>query len=344
MALSLGEKLRQAREERGISISEVAEQTRISPLYIESIENDDYKTLPGGIFNKGFVRSYAKFIGFDEQEALSDYSQLAAENEILSEQPLKVHRSEVLTDDNSTRSMLPTLIFAVVILGLMTAGVLFLLNYLQSPGPEVAANKNANSNPPGNTANNAAVATPTPLQGTAPTMATLKVDFQAASDPISLLAVSDGVSTNPMVQGGGGIVSFEPKEALRLTYSKSLASSARLFMNGKPIVLPEGPLNPRRNTIEFEINKDNVTRIWEEGRIVPVLPAAPANTNVAVQTPTPPATPAVTPTTVPTRPAATPRPTPAVTPPPVNRPPVNRPRPTPTVPPARTPVPRPTPN
>jgi transcriptional regulator with XRE-family HTH domain len=344
MALSLGEKLRQAREERGISISEVAEQTRISPLYIESIENDDYKTLPGGIFNKGFVRSYAKFIGFDEQEALSDYSQLAAENEILSEQPLKVHRSEVLTDDNSTRSMLPTLIFAVVILGLMTAGVLFLLNYLQSPGPEVAANKNANSNPPGNTANNAAVATPTPMPGTAPTMATLKVDFQAASDPISLLAVSDGVSTNPMVQGGGGIVSFEPKEALRLTYSKSLASSARLFMNGKPIVLPEGPLNPRRNTIEFEINKDNVTRIWEEGRIVPVLPAAPANTNVAVQTPTPTATPAVTPTTVPTRPAATPRPTPAVTPPPVNRPPVNRPRPTPTVPPARTPVPRPTPN
>jgi cytoskeleton protein RodZ len=344
MALSLGEKLRQAREERGISISEVAEQTRISPLYIESIENDDYKTLPGGIFNKGFVRSYAKFIGFDEQEALSDYSRLAAENEILSEQPLKVHRSEVLTDDNSTRSMLPTLIFAVVILGLMTAGVLFLLNYLQSPGPEVAANKNANSNAPGTTANNAAVATPTPVQGTAPTMATLKVDFQAATDPISLVAVNDGVSTNPMVQGGGGIVSFEPKEILRLTYSKSLAGSARLFMNGKPIVLPEGPLNPRRNTIEFEINKDNVTRIWEEGRIVPVLPATPTNTNIVVQTPTPSATPAATPTTLPTRPPATPRPTPAVTPPPVNRPPVNRPRPTPTVPPARTPVPRPSPN
>jgi len=340
MALSLGEKLRQAREERGISISEVAEQTRISPLYIESIENDDYKTLPGGIFNKGFVRSYAKFIGFDEQEALSDYSQLAAENEILSEQPLKVHRSEVLTDDNSTRSMLPTLIFAVVILGLMTAGVLFLLNYLQSPGPEVAANKNANSNPTGNTANNAAVATPIPVQGTAPTMATLKVDFQAATDPISLLAVSDGVSTNPMVQGGGGIVSFEPKEALRLTYSKSLASSARLFMNGKPIVLPEGPLNPRRNTIEFEINRDNVTRIWEEGKIVPALPVAPVNTNAAVQTPMP----SASPTTVPTRPPATPRPTPAVTPPPANGQPANRPRPTPTVPAARTPVPRPSPN
>jgi cytoskeletal protein RodZ len=134
MSLSLGEKLRQAREERGISISEVAEQTRISAIYLESIENDDYKTLPGGIFNKGFVKSYAKFIGFDEQEALSDYARLASENEVLAEQPLKVYKPEVLTDDTSSRSILPTLIFAVVILGLMTVGVLFLLNYLQSPG------------------------------------------------------------------------------------------------------------------------------------------------------------------------------------------------------------------
>jgi cytoskeletal protein RodZ len=338
MALSLGEKLRQAREERGISISEVAEQTRISPLYIESIENDDYKILPGGIFNKGFVRSYAKFIGFDEHEALSDYSRIASENEVLAEQPLKVHRSEVLTDDSSTRSMLPTLVFAVVILGLMTAGVLFLLNYLQSPETEVAGNKNANSNPTVNVANNANAATPAPPQGTAPTMATLRVDFQAATEPVSLLAVSDGVTTNPMVPSAGS-VSFEPKEFLRLTYSKSLASSARLIMNGKPIVLPEAPLNPRRNTIEFEINKDNVTRIWEEGRIVPITPVPPANTNVVVQTPTPATTPTTSPTTAPTRPPATPRPTPARTPPPVNRP-----SPRPTTPPAGTPVPRPSPN
>ena len=72
MSLTLGEKLRQAREERGISISEVAEQTRISAHYLESIENDDYRPLPGGIFNKGFVKSYAKFIEIDEQEALQD--------------------------------------------------------------------------------------------------------------------------------------------------------------------------------------------------------------------------------------------------------------------------------
>src|SRR5262245_57219718 len=111
MPQTLGEKLRQAREAKGASISEVAEQTRISPLYIKSIENDDYKPLPGGIFNKGFVKSYAKYVGVDEHEALSDYARLVAEHEIATEQPLKVYRPEVLTDDNAANSMAPTLIF-----------------------------------------------------------------------------------------------------------------------------------------------------------------------------------------------------------------------------------------
>ena len=90
MSSTLGEKLRQARLERGISISEVAEQTRISPLYLEAIDVDNYKTLPGGIFNKGFVRSYAKYVGVDEQEALQDYSRLVAQNEEKEEEKFEI--------------------------------------------------------------------------------------------------------------------------------------------------------------------------------------------------------------------------------------------------------------
>src|SRR4026208_1376685 len=133
MAETLGENLRAAREQRGVSISEVAEQTRIAPMYIECIERDDYKPLPGGIFNKGFVKSYAKFVGVDEHEALSDYARLSAEHDAAADQPLKVYRPEVLTDDNASNSMAPTLIFAGIILALMTGGILFLVNYLQNP-------------------------------------------------------------------------------------------------------------------------------------------------------------------------------------------------------------------
>src|SRR5688572_5405033 len=112
MAETLGEKLRAAREERGITISQVAEQTRIAPMYIESIENDNYKPLPGGIFNKGFVKSYARFIGMDEQEALQDYGKIAAQVEGTPEDHLRSYRPEVLTDDRASQSTLPTIIFA----------------------------------------------------------------------------------------------------------------------------------------------------------------------------------------------------------------------------------------
>ena len=70
MAESIGEKLRLARETRGIALRDISEQTRISMRYLEAIETDDYRRLPGGIFNRSFIRAYAKFIGYDEQEAI----------------------------------------------------------------------------------------------------------------------------------------------------------------------------------------------------------------------------------------------------------------------------------
>src|SRR5688572_16570198 len=139
MAETLGENLRAAREERGVSISEVAEQTRIAPMYIECIENDNYKPLPGGIFNKGFVKSYARFIGYDEQQALQEYNRLVTEAEGTQDDHLRSYRPEVLTDDRASQSTIPTIIFAGIILALMTGGVLFLVNYLQSqPAAPVA--------------------------------------------------------------------------------------------------------------------------------------------------------------------------------------------------------------
>src|SRR5213592_4326359 len=133
MSLTLGEKLRQAREERGISISEVAKQTRISPHYLDSIENDDYRTLPGGIFNKGFVKSYAKYVGLDEQEALQEYARLVAQNEETVEDSNPRYRPEVLTDDaRSASSIVPTVVFAAIILALMTVGILFAVNYIRN--------------------------------------------------------------------------------------------------------------------------------------------------------------------------------------------------------------------
>ncbi|HSP61755.1 MAG TPA: helix-turn-helix domain-containing protein [Pyrinomonadaceae bacterium] len=79
MATSIGEKLRLARETRGIALRDISEQTRISMRYLEAIEADDYRRLPGGIFNRSFIRAYAKHIGYDEHQALEDYSTMMRE-------------------------------------------------------------------------------------------------------------------------------------------------------------------------------------------------------------------------------------------------------------------------
>jgi len=278
MSSTLGEKLRQAREERGISISEVAEQTRISPLYIKSIEEDDYKPLPGGIFNKGFLKSYARYVGYDEHEALREYSQLVTGNEQPGEEEFKSYRPEVLTDDRSSDSILPTAIFAGIILALMTGGILLAVNYIKNQPESAPPQANANSN-----ANTAALA---PVDTTAntssvsgPQMDTLRVEFKTASVPISISAISDGKSSVMLVNPDKPAV-FEPKQALRLAYSRSLASSAQLAINGRSIALPQAPGNPKRAAIEIEVNKDNISQIWQDGAaaayVAPTVTAPPA--------------------------------------------------------------------
>lgn len=262
MSLTLGEKLRQAREERGISISEVAEQTRISPLYIESIENDNYKPLPGGIFNKGFVKSYAKYVGIDENEALREYARVAASAELEQAEPPRSYRPEVLTDDRPGLSML-TIFFACVILAFMVAGILFLVWYTQSPEtPRAVTNVQTNAT------SGAVLTTPgTPQQPPtgAPLIDASKIEFRAAGQPVWLRAVIDGKSSETLIDADKSVV-FEPKESLKLSYSRSRVQFAKMSINGKDVSLPTEPAGPNKGTIEVEVNRSNFAEIWQSGK------------------------------------------------------------------------------
>src|SRR5437879_680327 len=99
MTESIGEKLRLARETRGVALRDISEQTRISMRYLEAIESNDYRRLPGGIFNRSFIRAYAKFIGYDETQAIEEYAQTLREHGESSEDAGKPFRSQVYTDD-----------------------------------------------------------------------------------------------------------------------------------------------------------------------------------------------------------------------------------------------------
>jgi len=70
---SLGEQLKQAREQRGVGLDEVAQSTKIGTRFLRALEADRYDQLPGGIFNKGFIRAYARAVGLDEEKAIAEY-------------------------------------------------------------------------------------------------------------------------------------------------------------------------------------------------------------------------------------------------------------------------------
>lgn len=70
---TFGERLQREREMRGITLEEIAEATKIGTRSLRALEQQDFDKLPGGIFNKGFVRAYSKYLGIDEDEAVADY-------------------------------------------------------------------------------------------------------------------------------------------------------------------------------------------------------------------------------------------------------------------------------
>ena len=71
--VSLGEELKREREFREISLRELSEATKINMRMLQAIESNNYEVLPGGIFNRNFIRAYAEFIGLDPEIAVRKY-------------------------------------------------------------------------------------------------------------------------------------------------------------------------------------------------------------------------------------------------------------------------------
>jgi cytoskeleton protein RodZ len=76
---SFGEKLKQEREKRKISLEDISVSTKIGTRMLQALEEDKFNQLPGGIFNKGFVRAYSRFVGLDEDQTVAEYLQASGD-------------------------------------------------------------------------------------------------------------------------------------------------------------------------------------------------------------------------------------------------------------------------
>lgn len=73
MASRVGSDLRRARTRREIELSEVEEATRIRVRFLEAIEREEWEVLPGGVYTRGFIRTYGAYLGMDGDRLARDY-------------------------------------------------------------------------------------------------------------------------------------------------------------------------------------------------------------------------------------------------------------------------------
>jgi cytoskeletal protein RodZ len=135
--LTVGERLRAAREERGLSLEDVAAQTRIPQRHLESIERAEWDNLPAPTYTTGFAKSYASVVGLDRTEV---GEQLRAE--LGGRRPAAATTAEVFEPADPARTMPKWLVFGAIGAVILLVVLLSWLNErsLQDPEqPSIAA-------------------------------------------------------------------------------------------------------------------------------------------------------------------------------------------------------------
>jgi cytoskeletal protein RodZ len=259
MAASFGEQLRVAREARGITLREISDHTRISMRYLEAIENDDYKRLPGGIFNRSFIKAYAKHIGFDEREALEGYARTAREH---GGSPDEVnttpHHSTVYMDGGSSRSPLATLFLMLIILAILSLGVFGALHWYQRRDEPASAPTSSAAPPaagaPQQTQTNVP-ATTEPASANLPASSEFKVQIKAVGLPVWVETTPDSDKPSSSTLQPGDTKEFSPGEQLKIRLAKINTGALQVMVNGRQARIPYDS-KPNSASAEFVLRRN----------------------------------------------------------------------------------------
>ena len=113
---SFGEHLRRQRETRGVSLEQIVATTKISRRLLQALEDEQFELLPGGIFNKSYVRAYAKCVGLNEDEAVNEYLDAAREappdTRVIAQQHASLHSDR--RPERPGFPLIPVLVLLVV--------------------------------------------------------------------------------------------------------------------------------------------------------------------------------------------------------------------------------------
>src|ERR1700760_2477830 len=81
-----GDKFRKAREGKELPLDDVSNVTKVGPRMLQAIEEENFDRLPGGVFNKGFIRAYAKHLALDPEVAITEYLDCLRQAQVAAQQ------------------------------------------------------------------------------------------------------------------------------------------------------------------------------------------------------------------------------------------------------------------
>ncbi len=174
---AVGQRFREAREARGLTLPEVAEQIRIRAVYLDAIEKEDWSAIGAPVYIRGFLRTYARFLGLDAEEIVAEFN--LGEGERGAIVPSRGDIADVERAGGSRRLQLSPLIWIASLVAIvLIAFVVYNELTLPKPGQTVAF-----------------LATPTP---TAAATAAATVSATPSTTPSPASSVSPSASPSPL--------------------------------------------------------------------------------------------------------------------------------------------------
>ena len=147
----LGRKLREARERKGVSLRQIANSTKIAASVLEGLERNDISRLPGGIFGRAFVRSFASEIGLDPEAIIQEFIAQFPDDVVTAGHP-QTRQFEDREALESNRRMTSTFAWLIDLSIPIAAVVVYFTAYRQAPSATVEAPSVESAPPPASSA------------------------------------------------------------------------------------------------------------------------------------------------------------------------------------------------
>jgi cytoskeleton protein RodZ len=253
---SLGNELKTARAKKNVSLERISEEIRINPRYLRGLEEAKYEDLPGGMYNRAFLRAYCEYLGLDSKEMVRRYE---AETAQVSE---KAPKAKKAFRPSSHPQPHPLMIWSFVLLGTIV-GLYFSRGWITAvfspyfsrpaPQPVVTAPK------------------PEPVQAAAP---------QAIPKPPESVPPSDATTTTatPASTDVGG--TLPPKENAPVPKTEPEPAATAQPVPAEPVTRPVQDQPQKTIQISFHVVQECWLSVSSDGKRVFVSVVKPGEDRV----------------------------------------------------------------